>query len=104
MSLCIYFEDQRAPGHFLRQGFDFGGGHAAGAAPAGPEIHQNRHLGFLNDGQEIGAIGDDGFRCGLQRRLAGSAATGIGQMLGRDAVVRAAGGATGDSGVRHGMG
>jgi hypothetical protein len=90
MTLGIDLQYQGASGHFVRQGFYFGRGHAAGAAPVGPEIDKHRDAGFAGDLVKCRGVHVNGFGGGGQSRFAGAAASGVREMFRRDTIFRAA--------------
>ncbi len=59
----------------------------AGAAPVGPEVDEDGDVCLGDDLVEECGVGGDGFGLGWERVLAGSAATGVGEVRGGDPVL-----------------
>ena len=97
----VDFEDDGAAGGLFGGFGDVGGGHAAGAAPGGPEVDEDGDLGVAEDFVEEGGVGGDGLGDGREGLLAGAATAGVGEVGGGGAVFGAAVGAGADE--RHGV-
>jgi hypothetical protein len=82
----IDFEHHSLARHIGRGAGDFRSSHATGAAPFRPEVDEYGNRRILNHFVEQDFIGCERFGNGRQRRFTGSATTGAGEMLGRNAV------------------
>jgi hypothetical protein len=81
-------------GHVSSGARNFWSSGAAWAAPISPEIHEYRNGRVLNDFIELHIVDREWFRDGRQRRFTSSATAGAGEILGGDAILLAAIGAS----------
>ena len=86
-------------GHIGSGARDFGSSGVARAAPVGPEIYEYGNWRVLNNFVELHIVDRERFREGRQRRFTSSTTAGAGEILGRDAVLLSAIGASADD--RH---
>ena len=98
----IHFEDEGLAGEVAGGLGDMRSGHAAGSAPGGPEIHENRNFGVAEDLVELGGTDGEGLGDGWEGIFAGAAAACVGQVTGGDAIGLTTGWAGADDG--HGVG
>ena len=92
----VHLQHQGPAGHFARELLHIGGGHLTRPAPGGPKIHQHGNLGCADNLIECACVHIKGLAHGLEGRLAFATASRVGQVICRDAVLGAAGGADGD--------
>jgi len=85
----INFQYQGASGHFVRQGFYLGRGHAAGTAPFGPEIDQHRNAGLADDLIEGGGVHVNWLSGWGQGRFTRAATSGVGEVFGCNTIIGA---------------
>src|SRR5678815_416805 len=76
--LGVDLEDEGTALRVDRGLFDLGGGHAAGTAPLGPEVHEDRNAGILDDLVEQGSVGGDRLVDGSELVFAVAAAASVG--------------------------
>lgn len=96
--LGVDLEDEGAAGGVGGGLLDLGGGHAAGAAPVGPEVDEDGDAGVLDDLVEERGVGGDGLVDGRERVFAVAASAGVGEVVGRDTVLLSAVRTGGDEG------
>jgi hypothetical protein len=97
----IHLEDDGLAGHFGSSASDLRRHHAAGTAPCSPKVYEDGDGRILNDLIEERRVGGERLSDGRERSFALTAAAGIGEVAGRDAILLAAFGAGADDG--HGV-
>jgi hypothetical protein len=91
MLLCIYLQNQSSSRSLLRNFSNFWRGYLARPTPRRPEINKYRHAGLADNVVKRSTVHIKGFADWGKRRFANTAATSIGKVAGRHAVLSAAG-------------
>ena len=86
VALGIDFEDECLTGHICGGACDLWGGGAAGATPLGPEVDEDGDAGVADDVVEEGEVDWERLVERGEGIFAGTAAAGIGEVGGVDAV------------------
>ena len=87
VALGVDLEDEGLPGHVGGGAGDLGGGGAAGATPLGPEVDEDGDAGVAEDVVEEGEVDGERLAEWWEGVFAGSAAAGVGEVVGVDAVL-----------------
>src|SRR5580658_9024126 len=87
MTLGVDLENHRLPGHICGRACHLGSRHSARSAPGGPEVNQHGYAGLAQNFVEELSIGFQGLIHRRQRRLAGSAMSGVCQVSSWNAVL-----------------
>jgi hypothetical protein len=96
--LCIDLKDDGLAGEIARDLGDMGRRHAAGTAPGRPEIDEDGNFAVADDFVELLRCDGEGIGDGREWRLAGAAASCIGEVVRRDSIRLSAGWAISDDG------
>lgn len=89
-TLGVDLQDHGAPGEIMCDVLHHGRGHSARAAPLRPEIDEHRYGRVMDDAIELGGVDVDGRGGGRQLGLTTAALSGMREVSGWNAVVRAA--------------
>jgi len=97
----IHLENNGLAGHFGSSASDLRRHHATGTAPCRPKVYKDGDGGILNDLIKERRVGSERLSDGRKRSFALTAAAGISEVAGGDAILLTALGASADDG--HGV-